>query len=107
MLIIKVPCIAFWQINTEGVGTFFLINTIDSIYPTLTPILYPKVGTTNPAASIGVVSLEDGKISFMEIKGDKRNNYLTRMYWAAEFRQHTKCGSRMEKPDFQSLSPLT
>ena len=75
--------IAFWQINTEGVGTFHLINTIDSIYPSIHSFAYPKVGTTNPEARIGVVDVETGKTTWMDIPGDKRNNYLPRMDWAS------------------------
>lgn len=74
--------IAFWQINTEGVGTFYMINNIDSIYPEIVPFAYPKVGTTNPEARIGVISLDDDRITWMQIEGDKRNNYLARMEWA-------------------------
>ncbi|XOV92433.1 MAG: S9 family peptidase [Bacteroidota bacterium] len=75
--------IAYWQMDTEGIGTFYLINNIDSIYPKLTPIPYPKVGTTNPAARIGVVNLTDNKTQWMDIPGDPRNHYLARMEWAA------------------------
>lgn len=34
--------IAFWQINTEGVGVFTMINTLDSVYPETIPFAYPK-----------------------------------------------------------------
>jgi dipeptidyl-peptidase-4 len=36
--------IAYWQLNTQGVKTFHLINNTDSLYPKLIPIQYPKVG---------------------------------------------------------------
>lgn len=75
--------IAFWQINTEGVGIFTLINNLDSIYPKTTPFAYPKVGTTNPEAKIGVIDLHNKQIVWMKIEGDKRNNYLPRMEWTA------------------------
>lgn len=75
--------IAFWQINTEGVGIFTMINTLDSVYPELIQFAYPKVGTTNPEAKIGVINLMGKQITWMKIEGDKRNNYLTRMEWAA------------------------
>ncbi len=73
--------IAFWQINTEGVGIFTLINNIDSVYAQTISFAYPKVGTTNPEAKIGVINLNDKQIVWMKIKGDKRNNYLPRMAW--------------------------
>jgi len=74
--------IAYWQIDTEGIGTFNMINNIDSIYPKLIPIPYPKVGTTNPAAKIGVVNIDSKKTTWIDIPGDPRNNYLARMDWA-------------------------
>ncbi len=73
--------IAFWQINTEGVGIFTMINTLDSVYPEIISFAYPKAGTTNPEAKIGVIELEDKQITWMKIEGDKRNNYLPRMEW--------------------------
>jgi len=75
--------IVFWQMNTEGIGTYNMINTLDSVYPELIPIPYPKVGTTNPAAKVGVVSVLGGAPRFFKIEGDPRNNYLARMEFAA------------------------
>ncbi len=74
--------IAFWQMNTEGTGTFYMINNIDSIYPKIIPLPYPKVGTDNSSAKIGTINLNDKKITWMDIPGDPRNNYLARMEWA-------------------------
>lgn len=74
--------IAFWQMDTEGIGTFYMINNIDSIYPKLIPIPYPKVGTTNSASRIGVVELESQKTTWIDIPGNPRNHYLARMDWA-------------------------
>ncbi len=74
--------ISFWQMDTEGMGTFYLINNIDSIYPKIIPLPYPKVGTANSSAKIGSINLENKKITWMDIPGDPRNNYLARMNWA-------------------------
>ena len=74
--------IAFWQINTKGVGIFTMINNLDSVYSKTVPFAYPKVGTTNPEAKIGVLNLKDKQITWMKIEGDKRNNYLPRMEWS-------------------------
>lgn len=74
--------IAYWQLNTEGINTFYMINNIDSLYPSLIPLPYPKVGTTNPAAKIGVVPADGGTTIWMNIEGDPRNNYLARMDFA-------------------------
>jgi len=74
--------IAYWQMDTEGIGEFFMVNNIDSIYPKLIPLPYPKVGTTNSASKIGVVNVENKKTTWMNIPGDPRNHYLARMEWA-------------------------
>jgi len=74
--------ISFWQMDTKGTGTFYMINNIDSIYPKIIPLPYPKVGTTNSSAKIGSITLLDKTITWMDIPGDTRNNYLARMEWA-------------------------
>jgi len=71
--------IAYWQSDTKGIGTFYLINNVDSIYPVIIPFPYPKVGTSNSAVKIGVVSSEGGPTKWFDIPGDPRNNYLARM----------------------------
>jgi dipeptidyl-peptidase-4 len=74
--------ISFWQMDTKGMGTFYLINNIDSIYPKIIPLPYPKVGTANSSAKIGSINLDSKMILWMDIPGDPRNNYLARMEWA-------------------------
>jgi dipeptidyl-peptidase-4 len=71
--------IVYWHSDTEGTGTFYLINNLDSIYSQPLPFPYPKVGTTNSAVKIGVVSAEGGDTKWFEIPGDPRNHYLVRM----------------------------
>lgn len=74
--------ISYWQMDTKGTGTFYLLDNIDSIYPKIIPLPYPKVGTDNSSAKIGSISLENKAITWMDIPGDPRNNYLARMEWA-------------------------
>ena len=71
--------IAYWQSDTEGIGTFYMINNVDSIYPKIIPIPYPKVGTSNSSVKVGVVSANGGTTRWFAIPGDPRNNYLARM----------------------------
>jgi dipeptidyl-peptidase-4 len=71
--------IAYWHSNTEGTGTFYMINNIDSIYSMPIPLPYPKVGTTNSAVKVGVVSADGGASRWFDIPGDLRNDYLPRM----------------------------
>ncbi|MFC2120504.1 S9 family peptidase [Bacteroidota bacterium] len=75
--------IAFWQLDATGIRDFYMINNTDSLYPFIIPVQYPKVGKSNSAARIGVVSVTGGNINWMKIDGDPRNNYLPRMEWAA------------------------
>ncbi len=74
--------IAYWQFDSEGVGTFNLINNTDTLYPELTPIPYPKVGTTNSACRVGVIPAGGGETTWFEPEGDPRKNYIPKMGWA-------------------------
>lgn len=73
--------IAYWQLDAEGVRDFYLLNNTDSLYPAITAIPYPKVGETNSAARIGIVSADGGETRWLEIPGEPRNQYLARMEW--------------------------
>ena len=74
--------IAFWHFDMTGVGTFLLINDTDSLYPFTIPIQYPKSGTTNSAVTAGVVGAGGGAVTWLQLPGDPRNDYLPRMEWA-------------------------
>jgi dipeptidyl-peptidase-4 len=71
--------IAYWQSNTEGIGTFYMINNVDSIYSQMIPLPYPKVGTDNSSVKVGVISSTGGETKWFDVPGDPRNNYLARM----------------------------
>ena len=71
--------IAYWQSDTKGVGTFYLINNVDSIYSRPIPLPYPKVGTTLSSVKVGVIAVSGGKTKWFAIPGDAKNNYLARM----------------------------
>lgn len=71
--------IAFWQFDTSGTGTFYMINNVDSIYSKPIPLPYPKAGTTNSAVKVGVITLSDGGIHWFDIPGNPRENYLATM----------------------------
>ena len=73
--------IAYWQFDSAGVGIFSLINNTDALYPVITKIPYPKAGTTNSAARIGVVSADGGPTTWIKTEGDPRNTYLARIGW--------------------------
>lgn len=71
--------IAYWQSDTKAIGTFYLINNVDSVYSVPIPLPYPKVGTSLSAVKIGVVPVDGGLTRWFNIPGDPQNNYLPRM----------------------------
>jgi dipeptidyl-peptidase-4 len=75
--------IAYWQLDAKGVRDFLLLNNTDSLYSFTVPIQYPKAGTTNSSARVGVVSAAGGGTRWIQVPGDPRNNYIARMDWAA------------------------
>lgn len=78
--------IAFWEMDSSGIQSFPLVDNTSTLYPKIQTIPYPKVGTINPAARIGVIDLASHSIAWMPIRGDKRDNYLPRMEWVDETR---------------------
>ena len=73
--------IAYWQNNLAHVGTFYMINNTDSVYPKIIPIPFSKVGTPIAEARIGVVSIATKTTKWINIDGDPASHYLPRMEW--------------------------
>ena len=74
--------IAYWQIDTEDVREFLLVNNTASLYPQVTKFAYPKVGETNSKGRIGVCSAQrSGDTRWLNINEDPRNHYLAVMDW--------------------------
>ncbi|MCK0156497.1 S9 family peptidase [Cellulophaga sp. F20128] len=71
--------IAYWQSDTKNVGTFYMINNVDSIYSKPIPMPYPKVGTELSSVKVGVAAIAGGATKWFDIPGDPANNYLARM----------------------------
>jgi len=76
--------IAYWQFDTSGVGTFYLIRNTDGQYSKPVPQRYPKPGTTNSAVKVGVVSADAPGTTWFVLSGDPRNNYVPRIDWAGD-----------------------
>ncbi|MBT3479819.1 MAG: S9 family peptidase [Opitutales bacterium] len=75
--------IAYFQFDTEGVGTFHLANYLAGTYSEIIPLPYPKVGTTNSSVRIGVVSSTRARTKwFDDLPGDPRQHYIPRFNWA-------------------------
>ncbi len=75
--------IAFWQVNANKIRDYFMLNTTDSVYSRVIPVEYPKVGEPPSPVRIGVITVSNGNIKWMNIPGDPQQNYLPRMQWAA------------------------
>lgn len=73
--------IAYWQFDSTGVGSFALVNSTDTLYPVVTHLPYPKVGTTNSAVRIGVIAADGGTTRWLQTGGDPRETYLARLEW--------------------------
>jgi dipeptidyl-peptidase-4 len=75
--------VAYWQLHTSDVQWFSLYNTTDNTpYTEVTTYPYPKVGTDNATARIGVVPAAGGATKWMATD-DGSEHYIARMDWAA------------------------
>jgi dipeptidyl-peptidase-4 len=74
--------IAYWQVDANKIRDYYMLNTTDSIYSSVIPVEYPKVGQPPSPVRIGVVSLANGMTRWMKIDGDPRQHYITRMEWS-------------------------
>jgi len=79
--------IAYWQLDASGVRDFLLINNTDSLYSFTIPVQFPKAGTTNSAARVGVVNASGGPTTWLAVPGDPRNHYIARLDWAANSKE--------------------
>jgi dipeptidyl-peptidase 4 len=86
----------FWQFDTSGVSEFHLLNNTEETYPRIISFAYPKVGETNSAARLGVVSADGGKVTWLQVPGDPREHYLPHAEWTPD-------GSRLLIQQFNRL----
>ena len=75
--------IAFWQVDATKIRDYFMLNTTDSAYSRVIPVEYPKVGEPPSPVRIGVITVANGNVKWMNIPGDPAQNYLPRMQWAS------------------------
>jgi dipeptidyl-peptidase-4 len=73
--------IAYWNIDASKVRNYLMLNTTDSTYSFVVPVEYPKAGEDPSPAKIGVVDATTARTQWMNIAGDPRQNYLTKMEW--------------------------
>jgi dipeptidyl-peptidase-4 len=81
--------VAYWQLHTEDVQWFSLYDTTSNApYTTVTEYPYPKVGTQNATARVGVVPARGGPTKWMDLApADGSEHYIARMEWAASSEQ--------------------
>jgi dipeptidyl-peptidase-4 len=79
--------LAFWQIDATDIDDFLMINNTDSIYSSVIPVEYPKVGQTPSACKLGVIDINTAKTTWLSIEGNPRQNYLVRLEWLANGRE--------------------
>jgi dipeptidyl-peptidase-4 len=72
--------IAFWRLDQSAIRPFYLLNA-DSLYPTLFPVRYPKVGTPNAQVRIGVVELASRNVTWVDL-GAVQDIYVPAMGFA-------------------------
>ena len=96
--------IAFWQFDMTGIRDYLLINDTDSLYPFTTPVQYPKVGTTNSAARLGVLRADGkGKTVWARLEGDPRQHYIPRAEWAGRDELLVQYMDRAQHHDWVTL----
>ena len=73
--------IAFWQVDGTKIRDYYMLNTTDSVYSHVIPVEYPKVGEPPSPVRIGVITINNDSIKWMNIEGDPQQHYLPRMEW--------------------------
>jgi dipeptidyl-peptidase 4 len=94
--------IAFWQLNTEGVDDYYLLNDTAGLYQQLKKYKYPKAGRPNSACRVGMARVDGNRaegipisstahflekdngclVYWLKVPGDPRNHYIPWMDWA-------------------------
>lgn len=74
--------IAFWQVDATKIRDYYMLNTTDSVYSKVIPVEYPKVGWPPSPVKIGVVTIDNDNIKWMDVPGDPQEHYIPRMEWA-------------------------
>jgi len=74
--------IAFWQVDATQIRDYYMLNTTDSVYSRVIPVEYPQVGWPPSPVKIGVVTIDNDTIKWMEVPGDPQEHYIPRMEWA-------------------------
>jgi dipeptidyl-peptidase-4 len=72
--------IAFWRLDQTVIKPFYMIDETQ-LYPELLPVRYPKAGEQNSEVRIGVVDLESGETTWVDL-GAEKDIYIADMDFA-------------------------
>ena len=78
--------LAFYRKDERGVGEFPLLD-ITTRTGTLKSIRYPMAGMSSEHISLGVYSLVDGSITYMDVSDFTDERYLTNVCWTPDSRE--------------------
>ncbi len=76
--------IAFWKLDASEIKDFLMVNNTDSEYSKMIPVQYPKVGEDPSSCKVGSVDMTTQKITWMNVPGDPKQNYIPRMQWVGK-----------------------
>lgn len=76
--------IAYWQLDASEIGTFYMINTTDSVYAKPIPLQYPKVGYDPSSTKVGIVDTKTQETTWIPVPGDPVQHYLPALQWIDE-----------------------
>jgi dipeptidyl-peptidase 4 len=70
--------IAYWQIDARDTRDYYMINYTDSVYSSIIPVEYPKVGQSPSACRLGLIDVSSAQTEWLNIPGDARQHYIVR-----------------------------
>ena len=71
--------IAYWRFDQSAIPPFPMVNEM-SVYPVIEPLRYPKAGAPNSSVRVGILSLESGRTTWIDVGADT-GIYIARMEW--------------------------
>ena len=79
--------IAFWRMDISDVPIFYMINNTDSVYPQLVPFAFSKPGQPIAKAKIGVITVDDGTTTWVNLPDESADHYIPQIGWHPDSRQ--------------------
>jgi dipeptidyl-peptidase-4 len=73
--------IAYWKFDQSAIPAFPLVDQL-KLYPTVTPLRYPKAGERNSRVRVGVLDVASGATRWLDVGADT-GIYIARMDWVS------------------------